>query len=87
MVYDGFSPNGDGINDGLLIRGIENFPGAQVYIFNRWGNQVYLQEDYSNDNPWDGTWEGKELPSGTYFYIITAADGSTLKSGWVQLMR
>jgi len=87
MVYDGFSPNGDGINDGFIILGIENFPDATVYLFNRWGNLIYDKKGYSNNDPWTGRWDGDELPSGTYFYSIIAADNTQLKSGWVQVWR
>lgn len=83
IVYDGISPNSDGINDGFVILGIENFPGAQVCLFNRWGNRVYIKKDYSNNDPWTGHWEGRNLPDGTYFYQITDVDGVTLKTGWV----
>jgi len=71
--FGGLSPNGDGINDFWYIENINNFPNNVVQIFNRWGTQVYFQEGYNNDvesKRWDGRVNGKDLPTGTYYYII-----------------
>lgn len=90
-VYNGFSPNQDGINDKFRIGGIEAYPNCSVSIFNAWGNLVYSGgegEGYSNENGWDGTWGGKHLPDGNYFYMIELNDGSGKKlSGYVLLHR
>jgi gliding motility-associated-like protein/uncharacterized repeat protein (TIGR01451 family) len=82
----GFSPNGDGINDGFRINGLANYPDHTLTIFNRWGNQVYFSDDYQND--WLGTFntEGPELPDGTYFYLFDTGNGD-LFSGYVQIHR
>jgi gliding motility-associated-like protein len=39
-----------------------------VIIINRWGSEVFRSTDYQND--FDGTWEGGELPAGTYYYLV-----------------
>jgi gliding motility-associated-like protein len=89
IVYTGFSPNGDNVNDFFTIEGLEDYPNNKVMIFNRWGNIVYDRDGYVND--WDGRWEGKDLPDGTYFYILEYTDdakGETKKlSGYVQIHR
>ena len=86
VVYNGFSPNGDGINDSFRIDGIENYPGNTVRIFNRWGNRVFTQDGYKNE--WSGNWNGRTvLPDGTYFYIIDLGDGSKPLKGYVQIRR
>ena len=88
-VFNGFSPNGDDINDVFTILGIERFPEARVYVYNRWGNQVYFRNGgYQNTAgiAFDGTWEGSELPDGTYFYMIDTNDGEKL-TGYVELHR
>lgn len=78
IVPEGFSPNGDGINDVLVIDGLEGFPNTKITIFNRWGTEVYSNENYQND--WDGRSQsgknvgGDELPEGSYFYIIELAN-------------
>lgn len=68
FIPDGFSPNGDGVNDFFEIIGISNIPENILEIYNRWGALVYSSEDYQND--WDGIYNGNELPEGVYFYVF-----------------
>jgi len=84
-IYNGFTPNGDGINDNWVIENIENFPDNKVSIFNRWGNKVWDTKDYNNtSNFWNGQSQtGSVLTSGTYFYVIEIDKG--VKKGWVEL--
>jgi gliding motility-associated-like protein len=86
FVFNGFSPNNDGVNETLQIQGIANFPNNIVSIFNRWGNRVYLKEGYTNDDAWIGTFDGKGLPDGTYFYVIDDGEGAKY-TGWLQIAR
>jgi large repetitive protein len=88
-IFDGFSPDGDGMNDFFTIRGIENYPNNGVILWNRWGNQVGEVKGYNNvDKVWNGTWNGKNVPDGTYFYIINFNDGVTKPvAGYVQIHR
>ena len=65
--------NGDGVNDFFVIPDIEDQPDQfniqELIVFNRWGNIVYTAKPYLND--WGGTNQnGKELPQGTYYYIL-----------------
>jgi gliding motility-associated-like protein len=86
-VYNGFSPNDDDKNDTFVITGLGNYPDNELIIYNRWGNQVYRKKNY--DNTWDGRWEGKELPDGTYFYVLCLPDNGATKieSGYLELRR
>jgi gliding motility-associated-like protein len=86
-IYNAFSPNDDGKNDNFVITGLGNFPGSELIIYNRWGNQVFRMKDY--DSSWDGKWEGKELPDGTYWYVLCLPDGSQTKieAGYLELRR
>jgi len=86
-VMNGFSPNGDGVNDVFTVLGLERFPNNEVIIFNRWGNQVFYKQGYTNEDGWYGTWEGSDLPDGTYFYIINTGEGDEPTSGYVQIQR
>ncbi len=76
IVPFGFSPNGDGINETLIIENIELYPESKLQVFNRWGNLVYQKERYSNDQPWDGIAnKGLRighgvLPTAAYLYIL-----------------
>ena len=83
-IYNGFSPNGDGVNDYFTIEGIEKYPNNVLTIYNRFGTQVYTVKSYKND--WDGTWNNKQLPNGTYFYQFIDGEGNVV-NGYVQLER
>lgn len=68
-----YSPNGDGVNDIFLIPNIDDYPAVRLTIFNRWGNVIYQDDDYSND--WDlTTYTGKTLTEGVYFYTAEVID-------------
>ncbi|CAA0188795.1 Protein of unknown function precursor containing a C-terminal secretion signal. Putative adhesin [Tenacibaculum maritimum] len=97
VVFNEFSPNGDGINDYLKIECIEKFKDNTVEIFNRWGNTVYRVKGYSNNDPnnrFEGISNGraniqveKKLPVGTYFYVLDLGNGSPLRKGWIYINR
>lgn len=90
-VPDAFSPNGDGINDSFVIKGLESYPNNVLRIFNRWGNVVFTMKGY--DNTWNGVNGGKglhigtDLPDGTYYYIIDLGDGSKPQSSYIVIKR
>jgi gliding motility-associated-like protein len=68
-----YSPNGDGINDVFLIPNLEDYPSVKLIIFNRWGNIIYQDDDYSND--WGLTnFNGEILQDGVYFYNAEVVD-------------
>lgn len=63
-----FSPNGDGNNDVLWVRG-EDVTEMQFRIYNRWGCQVFESRDISSG--WDGTYQGKAAEQGVFFYTLS----------------
>jgi gliding motility-associated-like protein len=67
-IPNGFSPNGDGKNDVWEIDFIYQFPDCEVEVYNRWGEQLFYSKGYSV--PFNGQYKGKDLPVGTYYYII-----------------
>jgi len=77
FIPEGFSPNGDGINDKFVIR---HPSGTKIVleIYNRWMNLVYRNNDYNND--WEGTsnvgigTSNQSIPAGTYFYNVVLID-------------
>ncbi len=84
---NGISPNGDGFNDGLTVQGIEDFPANVLYVYNRWGNLLYEERNFSNMVPWTGiNNSGEELPEGTYFVIVEIPERDNLK-GYLELRR
>jgi gliding motility-associated-like protein len=92
VAYDGFSPNGDGINDYWYIENIDAFKNNVVTVYNRWGTKVFEQKGYMNNDSnkrWDGTAKnGKQVGSGTYYYIIILnEEGFSSVTGAVTIMR
>ncbi|WP_158622520.1 Ig-like domain-containing protein, partial [Pedobacter sp. KBW06] len=77
------TPNGDGKNDSFVIVGLENYNNADVTIFNRWGNEVYRNNNYKN------TWTGEGLNEGTYYYLIrlNSSGKQEVYKGWVLIKR
>ena len=77
-----------GLNEAWYIEGIERLQNVQVRIFNRWGNLVYENDNYSNNNPWYGNAsKGDELEAGVYFYTITASENIDPIEGTVTIFR
>src|SRR5690554_2617874 len=74
VVSEVITPNGDGLNDYLVIEQLGAYPNTSIWIYNRWGAEVYHSDDYQND--WDGRSESKfnvggdKLPESTYYYLI-----------------
>jgi gliding motility-associated-like protein/uncharacterized repeat protein (TIGR01451 family) len=91
FVYNEFSPNGDGINDTLVISCIENFPNNQLQVFNRYGSLVYKEQNYSNN--WNGVGnvngvsKRDQLPSDTYYYVLELGNNEKPKTGWLFLIK
>ena len=69
-VMNAFTPNGDGMNDRWLVTtGASCTKQIAVAVFNRYGNIVYKNDNYQND--WEGTYNGKPVADGTYYYTVT----------------
>ena len=68
-VGNAFSPNGDGINEYWLVyKQYDCLKNVSVHVFNRYGSKVFESKDYRNN--WDGTYNGKALPDGTYYAVV-----------------
>ncbi|MBI4645033.1 MAG: gliding motility-associated C-terminal domain-containing protein, partial [Bacteroidia bacterium] len=72
FIPSGFTPNNDGDNDDWDIGYSEFYPDMEVQVFNRWGKELFYERGYTEK--WDGTYKGKPLPAGTYYYIIKLND-------------
>lgn len=86
-IPTGFTPDGDGINDVLYVKGF-GIDNMQLLIFNRWGELVFETDDYKIG--WDGTYRGKLQPMEVYVYTLTGnfADGVQIsKKGNITLLR
>lgn len=84
FIPNAFSPNGDGTNEVWEISGLSRYRVVRVQVFNRWGDAVFDVPDYSV--PWDGTVNGRKLPVGTYYYVITFENEEPRK-GSVSIIR
>jgi len=76
FVGNGFTPNGDGVNDRCypILTGVRSLVYFKIY--NRWGNLVFQTNDASPQNGWDGKYNGRLQPVGTYTWIAEAIDGN-----------
>lgn len=64
------SPNGDNINDKWLIEGIENYPNSILFIYDRWGQEIFQTTGYSKAKAWDGSIKSRDSAEGVYFYVL-----------------
>ncbi len=72
LVMEDNGPNGE-----LTIRGADGFTRLEITITDRWGDLVFQEKNYTNDQPWLGDYQrtGKYLPGGAYYYYLRAYDG------------
>jgi len=77
-----FTPNNDGINDywNILGKDFKNISSVNVTIFNRFGK--FIASFNGNNRGWDGTYNGKPLPSNDYWYAITPENGRVIKGNF-----
>ena len=75
-VYNTITPNGDNMNDYMVIDGVDETSSNNITIYNRWGVQVFESDDYET-NPFYGVSNGRttineeeNLPAGTYYYVL-----------------
>jgi gliding motility-associated-like protein len=85
QIPAGFSPNGDGINDYFELT-LNRSDTYVLRVFDKSGQVHYLNSDYKND--WDGTastgpHSGKKVPSGAYFYSLSAKKAGTTNTGYI----
>jgi len=87
FVPNAFSPNGDGVNDELVV-GVTNLTKYRIQIYNRLGTQVFFTDNIFDN--WKGTFKGNDLPVGVYYYVISGTNlsNTTVKySGSITLIR
>jgi gliding motility-associated-like protein/uncharacterized repeat protein (TIGR01451 family) len=78
------TPNGDGDNDKLVIKGLNKFVQNEIVIYNRWNNVLYRKQNYQ------GEWDGQGLNAGTYYYTLKGLDANGkwhTYNGYIMLLR
>ncbi|WP_345257066.1 gliding motility-associated C-terminal domain-containing protein [Flaviaesturariibacter amylovorans] len=80
-----FTPNGDGVNDRWEIPALEAYRSYTLEVFNRWGQPVLRRRN--DPRPWTGESGGKQLPAGTYYYVLRIDDNGQRFNGFVDLIR
>ncbi|KHJ37007.1 hypothetical protein PBAC_27830 [Pedobacter glucosidilyticus] len=79
------TPNGDGVNDKLVIKNIDMYPNNEVKVFDRAGRLLFSTRGYAND--WDMVVNGAPLAEGTYYYIVDFGPGNPKMKGFVSVVR
>ncbi|CAG5077423.1 gliding motility-associated C-terminal domain-containing protein [Parvicella tangerina] len=89
LVTNTLTPNDDGYNDTWIIRSIENYPAANIDVYDRWGQRVFHSVGYGGEKVWDGTLLGARLPEGVYYYYIDLKTGNEedVYAGYVTIVR
>ena len=80
-----FTPNGDGINDTWEIKYLDQYEGCVTEVYNSTGQLLYSNIGYTK--PWDGTYKGSPVPSGTYYYVIDPKNGRKKIAGYITVLR
>jgi gliding motility-associated-like protein len=84
-VFGSFTPNGDGINDSWGVPAIRYYRGARIQVFDRSGQRLFYTED--PDVRWDGMFEGKEMPVGSYIWILESRETGEIRRGVLTLLK
>ncbi len=81
------TPNGDNTNDHFIIPCLatDDYPDNQLIIYNQWGDEVFRSKNYQND--WSGTYNGENLPVGTYFWLVDFNKGEKPSAGFLVIER
>lgn len=69
------SPNNDGYNDTWIVRGILHYENVHIQVFDRYGKAIVDKMSNLNSEIWDGTYLGRTVNTGSYWYIIELTDG------------
>jgi len=84
-IYNAFSPNGDGSNEGWGVPGLRFYEDVRISVYERGGSRVFYTEN--PDLRWDGTYDGKEMPVGSYFWVIEIVETGEMRRGMLNLIR
>ncbi|WP_184546532.1 gliding motility-associated C-terminal domain-containing protein [Mucilaginibacter sp. FT3.2] len=83
-IPNAFTPNADGHNDTWEIAGLEGDASTTVKVYNRLGSLIFQSQGYAI--PWNGTYSGKKIPTGVYYYVISTKGAKQVLSGSVTVL-
>jgi gliding motility-associated-like protein len=84
-IFNTFTPNGDRFNDTWGVPEVRFYEGVRISVYDRGGSRLFYTEN--PDIRWDGTYEGKELPIGSYYWVIEIGETGVTRRGMVNLIR
>jgi gliding motility-associated-like protein len=84
-ITNAYSPNGDGANDAWGVPELRFYEGVRIQIFNSGGSRLFYTEN--PDIRWDGTYNGKDMPVGTYYWVIEVIETGEMRRGMLNLIR
>lgn len=85
LVPTFFTPNGDGFNDVLIVKGLDRFPNSSLMVFNRYGK--FIHNIVPSQTFWDGTLNGEKLPADDYWYVLKIDETTPTRKGHFSLLR
>ena len=80
-----FSPTGDGANDTWGIPDLRVYEGVRISVYDNVGTRLFYTEN--PDIRWDGTYQGKEMPVGAYFWTVEVIETGQMRRGMLNLIR
>jgi gliding motility-associated-like protein len=84
-IYNSFTPNGDGFNETWGVPELRGYRDVKIQVFERSGERVFFTTD--PDQRWDGTFAGKVLPVGTYYWVVEVKETGETRKGMLNLFR
>jgi gliding motility-associated-like protein len=84
-IFNTFTPNADRFNDTWGVPEVRFYEGTRISVYDRGGSRLFYTEN--PDVRWDGTYDGKEMPVGTYFWIIEIGETGEIRKGMLNVIR
>jgi gliding motility-associated-like protein len=84
-ITNAYSPNGDGANDAWGVPDLRFYEGVRISVYDRGGSRLFYTEN--PDIRWDGTSNGKDMPVGTYYWVIEVIETGEMRRGMLNLIR
>jgi gliding motility-associated-like protein len=84
-ITSAFSPTGDGANDTWGVPDLRVYEGVRISVYDNVGTRLFYTEN--PDLRWDGTYKGKEMPVGAYFWTVEVIETGQMRRGMLNLIR